>query len=178
MAYSVRNHKRDTARRIGLRGKPGHRASEHGAWALPSDPAISAVLRRMPLAAIVCPTPHDTHPVLAAFLQSLRAEGWRVGQLLPHRAQRDDAHLVVAHHFGAQETQGQGLAPAMLALMGALIPVVAIVASAELPAWRRFTGGAGAILPMTHEALTNWFHAVAQPQQPRQTPMLREGLRR
>lgn len=202
MAYSVRKRKQVATQ--------GHsvRAGRALPPVPPPDPAVLAVLRQMPLAAIIDDGADATHPLLTAFVQSLRAQGWQIRGVLPkpssceagedlvlldlhtgaplghdamqaggpwapetlasastvlHHARNEQVHLVVAYRFGPEEAGGHGLADAMLTLMGALIPVAAVVAEAQLPAWRRLTGGAGAVLPLCREALDTWFQQVAQP---------------
>ena len=74
-----------------------------------------------------------------------------------HRAIEERADVAFANRFGAQEAEGRGLAPQMLAVMAEGIPLITIVSDAYLPAWRRFTDGVGLELPARLEALDAWF---------------------
>lgn len=72
------------------------------------------------------------------------------------QALADRVDLAVANRFGALEATGRGLADELAALACAGIPVLTVVARRHLDAWRNFTGGAGAELPLHLPTLSDW----------------------
>lgn len=72
-------------------------------------------------------------------------------------ALRDDPDLVIVSRFGTLEAEGGGFSAEMLALMEAGVPLLTVTAQKHLEAWRRFTGGAGAELPVEIGAIESWF---------------------
>jgi len=72
-------------------------------------------------------------------------------------ALRDDPDLVIVSRFGTLEAEGRGFAAEMLALMEAGVPLLTITATKHLEAWRRFTGGSAAELPVEIGAIEAWF---------------------
>jgi hypothetical protein len=62
------------------------------------------------------------------------------------RVLRDALHrrpdLVICNRFGSLEAEGGGFAAELLALLAQGIPVLTVVSTRHLEAWRRFTGGA------------------------------------
>lgn len=71
----------------------------------------------------------------------------------------DDAQtdLVVFNRFSGLEADGEGFAQEMLEIMSRGLPVLTIVRSDWLPAWRHFTGGMSCELPAELAALESWF---------------------
>src|SRR5690606_108501 len=77
-------------------------------------------------------------------------------QVLRHALQAR-ADLVIVSRYGLAEAAGGGFVNEMLALMSAGIPVVTLVSASLAGDWRRFTGQAGAELPVSRPALQAWF---------------------
>lgn len=69
----------------------------------------------------------------------------------------DDPDLVIVSRFGTLEAEGRGFSAEMLALMEAGVPLLTVTAQKHLEAWRRFTGGAAAELPVEIGAIEAWF---------------------
>lgn len=69
--------------------------------------------------------------------------------------------LVVVNRFGALEATGKGFADEMLAVMSEGIPLLTVVSDAYRFDWRHFTGGLGAELGASVEALGRWFAGTA-----------------
>ncbi len=79
------------------------------------------------------------------------------------QALADRVDLAVANRFGALEATGRGLADELAALACAGIPVLTVIARRHLAAWRDFTGGVGAELPLHLPVLHEWCaRALAQ----------------
>lgn len=72
-------------------------------------------------------------------------------------AERPD--LVVVNKFGHLESEGQGLAQEMLALMAEGVPVLTTLAPDCLDAWETLTGGLAVVLPADEQALMAWWRA-------------------
>lgn len=75
------------------------------------------------------------------------------------RALHEQPDLVVANRFGTLEAQGQGMADELLALMSAGIPLLTAVKLPYRDAWREFTGGLAAELPVDEAAVQAWWDA-------------------
>lgn len=75
------------------------------------------------------------------------------------RALQEPAELAIANRFGTLESQGQGMADEILALMMADIPLLTAVKSPYLDAWREFTGGLAVELATDDNALQQWWNA-------------------
>ncbi|MBF0167940.1 MAG: DUF2478 domain-containing protein [Alphaproteobacteria bacterium] len=65
--------------------------------------------------------------------------------------------LVVINKFSHLESEGQGLAAEMLALMAEGIPVLTTVTPEYVEAWERFTGGLATVLEPNGQALQDWW---------------------
>jgi nucleoside-triphosphatase THEP1 len=65
--------------------------------------------------------------------------------------------LVVINKFSHLESEGQGLAAEMLALMAEGIPGLTTVTPEYVEAWDRFTGGLAAVLEPSGQALQDWW---------------------
>ncbi len=65
--------------------------------------------------------------------------------------------LVIINKFGAQEVSGAGLRDEMGETVLAGVPLLTAVGERFLPEWSAFTGGAGALLPPTLEAILQWW---------------------
>lgn len=63
--------------------------------------------------------------------------------------------LVVSNRFGGLESEGGGFAPELLELMAQGVPVLTVVASRHLQAWRDFTGAA-TVLPAEDAVVRAW----------------------
>lgn len=72
-------------------------------------------------------------------------------------AERPD--LVVVNKFSHLESEGQGLAQEMLALMAEGIPVLTTLSPGHLDAWERFTGGMARVLAADAQALNDWWRS-------------------
>jgi hypothetical protein len=92
---------------------------------------------------------------------SIDTDGLAAASVALRRALEARADLAIANRFGPLEAGGGGLAAEMLALMAEGIPFLTIVADDYLPAWRHFTGNAGAELPARRGALEKWFAGTA-----------------
>lgn len=73
------------------------------------------------------------------------------------RALSEKADLVLVNKFSHLESEGQGLASEMLALMAEEIPLLTTVTADYLEAWNRFTGGLAVVLEPNEEALNRWW---------------------
>ncbi|TAN64172.1 MAG: DUF2478 domain-containing protein [Magnetospirillum sp.] len=77
-----------------------------------------------------------------------------------HRAMAGDTDLIVINKFGKLESQGQGLADEMLAIMSRGIPLITTVEAASLELWRDFTGGRAGEIPPNCGGLMRWWDGV------------------
>lgn len=73
------------------------------------------------------------------------------------RIAEEGADLAIFNRYSRLESQGDGFAAEMLAVMSQGIPVLTIVSPAHLESWRHFTGGLASELAPTPEALDAWF---------------------
>jgi len=71
------------------------------------------------------------------------------------------ADLVVSNRFGSLEAENGGFAAELLALMADGVPVLTVVSTRHLEAWRRFSGNAP-VLPNDPGAWEAWFDEVLQ----------------
>ena len=76
------------------------------------------------------------------------------------RAMTADTDLVVVNKFGKLETQGQGLAEEMMAIMAQGIPLITTVESPSLDIWRQITGGLADELPANCGGLMRWWDSI------------------
>ena len=67
--------------------------------------------------------------------------------------------LVISNRFGSLEAENGGFAAELLALLAQGIPVLTVVSTRHLDAWRRFIGEA-TMLPNDPGAWSAWFDAV------------------
>lgn len=67
--------------------------------------------------------------------------------------------LVISNRFGSLEAENGGFAAELLELLAQGIPVLTVVSTRHLDAWRRFIGEAP-LLPNTPAAWSDWFDAV------------------
>lgn len=67
--------------------------------------------------------------------------------------------LVISNRFGSLEAENGGFAAELLALLAQGIPVLIVVSTRHLDAWRRFIGEA-ALLPNDPDAWSAWFDSV------------------
>lgn len=72
------------------------------------------------------------------------------------QALADRVTLAVVNRFGQLEASGGGYVQEIAALADAGVPVLTVLASKHLDAWRLFTGGQGAELAPRLEALRHW----------------------
>ncbi len=91
---------------------------------------------------------------------NLDPRGIADASIVLRRALHEPAELAIANRFGTLETQGQGLADEMLALMGAGIPLLTAVNRRYLASWRAFSGGLGRELPAAADALDAWWRTA------------------
>jgi nucleoside-triphosphatase THEP1 len=73
------------------------------------------------------------------------------------RALLERPDLVVVNKFSHLESEGQGLASEMLALMAEGIPLLTTVAPDYLEAWERFTGGLAVVLTPDPQSIDAWW---------------------
>ncbi|CAA6603996.1 conserved hypothetical protein [Rhodospirillaceae bacterium LM-1] len=73
------------------------------------------------------------------------------------RALAERPDLVVVNKFSHLESEGQGLAHEMLALMAEEIPVLTTVAPEYRDDWERFTGGLAVVLNAEDAAIRAWW---------------------
>lgn len=80
------------------------------------------------------------------------------------RVLRDALHrapdLVICNRFGSLEAEKGGFVAELLALMAQGTPVLTVVSTRHLPAWRRFVGEVP-LLPNEPAAWAAWFAAVS-----------------
>ncbi|MDO8605224.1 MAG: DUF2478 domain-containing protein [Phaeospirillum sp.] len=76
------------------------------------------------------------------------------------RAMADDTDLIVINKFGQLESQGEGLADEMLAIMSQGIPLITTVEPPSLDRWREFTGGLAGEIPPNCGGLMRWWDGV------------------
>lgn len=67
--------------------------------------------------------------------------------------------LVISNRFGSLEAENGGFVAELLALLERGIPVLTVVSTRHLGAWRRFIGDAP-MLPCEPQAWSAWFEAV------------------
>lgn len=67
--------------------------------------------------------------------------------------------LVIINKFGAQEVSGAGLRDEMGETVMAGVPLLTAVGERFLDEWKDFTGGEGALLPPTLDAILDWWSA-------------------
>jgi hypothetical protein len=82
-----------------------------------------------------------------------------VEQALTQRPQ-----LLVLNKFGKEEASGRGFFPAMAEALARDIPVLAGVSALNLAAARAITGGVGAEIEPSDEAIALWFRSIARMQ--------------
>jgi len=73
-----------------------------------------------------------------------------------HRAREAAPDLVVVNRFGILEADGGGFAQEMLDIMADGLPLLTVVSTTWLAAWRTFTGGLAQELAATPQALAAW----------------------
>lgn len=127
---------------------------------LPHEPAANG--KRMVLVDVTDPTAR--YPISqalgpAACGCNLDPRGIADASGVLRRALQEPAELAISNRFGTLESQGQGMADELLALMLAGIPVVTAVNVRYLAAWREFTGGMAQELPPQITALDAWWQA-------------------
>jgi hypothetical protein len=136
----------------------GHRV--RGLVALPHEPAPNG--KRMVLVDVADPA--SRYPISqalgpAACGCNLDPRGIADASVVLRRALLEPAELAIANRFGTLESTGQGMADELLALMLAGIPLLTVVNTRYLAAWRDFTGGQALELPPRDEALQQWWDA-------------------
>ncbi|MGB3394636.1 MAG: DUF2478 domain-containing protein [Stenotrophomonas sp.] len=90
---------------------------------------------------------------------SLDPRGLADASAVLRRALHEPAELAIVNRFGTLEAKGQGMAAELLALMVAGIPLLTAVNRRHLEAWRMFSGGLAAELPLDAHALQVWWQA-------------------
>lgn len=86
--------------------------------------------------------------------------GMADASIVMRRITADNTDLAIFNRFSGLEADGQGFAQEMLSLMSQDIPVITIVSTRHLAAWRHFTGGLACELPADAAALDRWFAAL------------------
>lgn len=76
------------------------------------------------------------------------------------RATDERVDLIVVEKFGDAEKDGEGLTEEILQGIAAGIPLLVAVPEPNLDAWTERTGGIGAVVPCTEEALHDWWVLV------------------
>jgi len=72
--------------------------------------------------------------------------------------------LVISNRFGNLEAEGGGFHAELLELMANGIPLLTVVATRHLAAWREFSGGAGMVLPAQEAPILEWIEAITAAQ--------------
>lgn len=72
------------------------------------------------------------------------------------RALVEKPDLVIVNRFGSSEAEGDGFTEELLALIEAGIPLLLIVNTRYLDAWRHFNGGMGDELACEQAAVAGW----------------------
>lgn len=72
------------------------------------------------------------------------------------------ADLLIVNRFGRQEQQGRGLAHLIEYALGADVPVVVPVPAFRFDDWIAYIEGMCVKLPCDGDALTTWWHGLAQ----------------
>jgi hypothetical protein len=75
--------------------------------------------------------------------------------------------LVISNRFGSLEADNGGFVAELLALLEHGIPVLTVVSTRHLDAWRRFVGDAGTLLPCAPQAWSDWLDSVLATRQDR-----------
>ena len=88
-------------------------------------------------------------------------QGFASASQVLRQALGGQADLVVSNRFGSLEAENGGFAAELLALMAEGVPVLTVVSTRHLDAWRRFSGGAP-VLPNDPDVWTAWFDEVQQ----------------
>jgi hypothetical protein len=92
---------------------------------------------------------------------SLDAAGIADATQVMRRIAAEGADLAVFNRFSGLEAEGEGFAAEMLQVMSQGIPVITIVQSPNLPAWRHFTGGMACELSPDLAGLERWFQQAS-----------------
>ena len=92
---------------------------------------------------------------------SLDVAGIADATAVMRRIAAEGADLAVFNRFSGLEAEGEGFADEMLQVMSQGIPVITIVQSPNLPAWRHFTGGMACELSPDLASLERWFQQAS-----------------
>src|SRR5690606_20477910 len=68
--------------------------------------------------------------------------------------------LVISNRFGNLEVEGGGFHAELLDVMSSGTPLLTVVATRHLDAWRRFSGGVGVALPAREAAVMDWLEHI------------------
>ncbi|MCA0242696.1 MAG: DUF2478 domain-containing protein [Proteobacteria bacterium] len=82
----------------------------------------------------------------------------RASQVL-RRAADETPDLVISNRFGNQEAEGRGFRAELLEILALGLPLLTVVTSRHLDAWRQFSGGA-AVLPARPDAIAAWLRTT------------------
>jgi nucleoside-triphosphatase THEP1 len=86
-------------------------------------------------------------------------QGFARASRVLHDALERRPDLVISNRFGSLEAASGGFAAELLALLAERVPVLTVVATRHLDAWREFVGEAS-LLPSDPVAWAAWFDAV------------------
>ena len=84
----------------------------------------------------------------------------RASQVL-RRAADEAPDLVISNRFGNQEAEGRGFRAELLEILARDLPLLTVVATRHLDAWRQFSGGA-AVLPPRPQAIGAWLSGALE----------------
>ncbi len=94
---------------------------------------------------------------------SVDTQGLAEATQVLRRALVERPGLVVVNKFSHLESEGQGLAAEMLALMAEEIPVLTTIAPEYCKDWERLTGGLACVLEPSEQAIRDWWQRSSRP---------------
>lgn len=89
-------------------------------------------------------------------------QGFARASAVLRRACEEAPDLVICNRFGRLEAEGAGFRAELLAIMSLELPLLTVVASAQLEAWAEFTGGTDVLVPRA-EVVTRWLESLLAP---------------
>ena len=92
----------------------------------------------------------------------LDSEAVSNASVILQKARTQNPDLLIVNRFGKLEAEGEGFADEMLEIMSLGIPMITVVATRFLDAWRAFSGGLGTELAADLAQIQDWY-ALQQP---------------